>query len=87
MEYMQGIPRYTTTYCQYGFPYMKPTDFWSNVDLQLKPPCKNGDTCHEKAPRGSKHGLQGIKGKTLRSIYPKELCRHFVEICERRIDI
>ena len=85
MSWMQDIPRYTTTYCQYGFPYMKPTDFFSNIDLQLKPPCKNGNPCHERAPRGSRSGLQGIKGKELRSIYPKALCEHLVKVCEKHL--
>lgn len=85
MIWMKDIPRYTTTYCQYGFPYMKPTDFFSNVDLKLKPPCKNGSPCHEKAPRGSRHGLQGVKGTVLRSIYPPELVSHLVDVCEEVI--
>ena len=82
MDYMQRANRQTTTYCQYGFPYMKPTDFFSNVDLKLKPPCKNGDPCHERAPRGSRHGLQGVKGAALRAVYPDELCKHIVNRCE-----
>lgn len=82
MTWMKDIPRYTTTMCQYGFTYMKPTDFFSNVDLKLKPPCKNGDPCHERAPRGSRHGLQGVKGKKLRSVYPEALCEHIVDVCE-----
>ena len=82
MTYMQRAKRQTTTYCQYGFPYMKPTDFFSNVELNLKPPCKNGDPCHERAPRGSRHGLQGVKGADNRAIYPKELCESIVARCE-----
>lgn len=82
MDFIQGIPRYTTTYCQYGFSYMKPTDFFSNIDLKLKPPCKNGDSCHMQAKRGSKSGLQGVKGAMLRSMYPEKLIEHIVDICE-----
>lgn len=85
MDYMQQFKRTTTTYCQYGFPYMKPTDFFSNIELPLKPPCKNGDPCHERAPRGSRHGLQGVKGAKDRSKYPEELCKHIVHICEQYI--
>lgn len=85
MWYMQDLNRQTTTYCQYGFKYMKPTDFFSNIDLHLKPPCKNGDPCHERAPRGSRHGLQGIKGADNRAVYPKELCEHIVDVCENYI--
>lgn len=82
MWYMQDLNLQTTTYCQYGFPYMKPTDFFSNVDLRLKPPCKNGDPCHERAPRGSRTGLQGVKGAETRSMYPPKLCEHMVDVCE-----
>lgn len=85
MVWMQDLPRQTTTYCQYGFSYMKPTDFWSNIDLKLKPPCTYGSPCHERAPRGSKKGIQAIKGKELRSVYPKELVEHIVEICEKHL--
>ena len=73
----------TTTYCQYGFTYRKQTDFLSNIDLHLKPPCKNGSPCHEKAPRGSKTGLQAITDPALKSLYPKELCKHIVNECEK----
>lgn len=82
MWYVQDLKRTTTTYCQYGYRYMKPTDFFSNIELPLKPACKNGAPCHESAPRGSRNGLQGIKGAVERSKYPEELCRHIVTICE-----
>lgn len=82
MDFMQEYVINTTTYCQYGFTYRKATDFFSNIDLHLKPPCKNGSSCHEKAPRGSKTGLQGIQDKALKSIYPPLLCEHIVKECE-----
>lgn len=85
MSWMRGIPRYTTTYCRYGDKRMKPTDFWSNVNLHLFPPCKNGDTCHEAAPRGSKTGTQGLNGARERSMYPKALCEHIVDVCEHYV--
>ena len=83
MDFMRGLPRYTVTYCQYGDTRMKPTDIWTNhPDPKFKPMCKNGDPCHEKAPRGSKTGTQGLKGSKERSVIPVELCRHIVKICE-----
>ena len=83
MSWMQGLPRYTITYCQYGDTRMKPTDIWTNhPNPKFKPPCHNGDSCHESAPRGSKTGTQGLKGSKERSIIPEELCEHIVEICE-----
>lgn len=85
MEWMQPYNRYTTTYCQYGDKRMKPTDFWSNIDPELKPPCRNGDPCHEAAPRGSKSGTQALKGSKERSQYPDALCEHIVDICEKHI--
>ena len=86
MSWMQGIPRYTVTYCQYGDTRMKPTDLWTNhPDPQFLPMCKNGDPCHEAAPRGSKTGTQGLKGARDRSVIPPELCEHIVDICERYI--
>ncbi len=84
MAWMQGLPRYTVTYCQYGDTRMKPTDIWTNhPDPQFKPMCKNGDPCHEAAPRGSKTGTQGIKGNVNRSVIPALLCEHIVEITEK----
>lgn len=83
MEWMQGLPRYTVTYCKYGETRMKPTDIWTNhPDPQFIPPCKNGDPCHESAPRGSKSGTQKIQGSKNRSVIPAQLCEHIVDICE-----
>lgn len=88
MDYMQGIPRHLITYCQYGFPYRKATDIFTNHPrTEFKPPCKNGDPCHEPAPRGTQKGLQKLKGTELRSMYPPELCEHIVDICEKYIDL
>ena len=83
MTWMQDLPRYTVTYCQYGDRRMKPTDIWTNhPEPKFKPMCKNGDPCHERAPRGAKTGTQGIKGSKDRSIIPAQLCEHIVDICE-----
>lgn len=76
--------RHTITYCQYGDTRMKPTDIWTNHPApEFKPMCKNGDPCHESAPRGSKTGTQGLKGSKERSVIPRSLCEHIVYICER----
>ena len=86
MSWMQGLPRYTITYCQYGDTRMKPTDIWTNHPLpKFKPMCKNGDSCHTAAPRGSKTGTQGLKGSKERSMIPTPLCEHIVNICEEDI--
>lgn len=86
MSWMQGLPRYTVTYCQYGDTRMKPTDIWTNhPEPKFKPACKNGDPCHVRAPRGAKTGTQGLKGSKERSRIPEELCRHIVDICEEAL--
>lgn len=83
MTWMQGLPRYTVTYCQYGDTRMKPTDIWTNhPDPRFKPMCKNGDPCHARAPRGARTGTQGLRGSKDRSIIPAQLCEHIVDICE-----
>lgn len=84
MDFMQGLPRYTVTYCQYGDKRMKPTDIWTNYpEPNFKPACKNGAPCHVSAPRGARTGTQGLKGSAIRSQIPDELCNYIVEICER----
>lgn len=84
MKWMSELPRYTVTYCKYGEKRMKPTDIWTNhPDPQFIPPCKNGDPCHERAPRGSRTGTQGMKTKREKAKIPDKLCEHIVDICER----
>lgn len=78
---MKDLPRrVTVTYCQYGEERMKPTDIWTNdLDWTPKPICKNGDTCHISAPRGSRTGTQGRKNAFERSRVPEQLCREILE--------
>lgn len=83
MWFMQGLPRYLITYCQYGDFRMKPTDIWTNhPNPKFKPPCHNGDPCHESAPRHSRSGTQRLKNAMERSRIPSDLCEHIVDICE-----
>lgn len=87
MSWMQGLPRYTVTYCQYGDTRMKPTDIWTNhPDPKFRPMCKNGDSCHERATRGANTGTQGLKCSKERSVIPNALCEHIVEICEKEFE-
>lgn len=87
MSFVKDLPRYTTTYCQWGDTRMKPTDIWTNIPNPNFPCCKNGDKCHESAPRGSQTGTQGIKGAKDRSRIPDALCDYIVELCEKNITI
>lgn len=84
MDFMQSLPRYTVTYCQYGDTRMKPTDIWTNHDYpNFKPMCKNGMPCHVSTPRGSQTGTQGLKNSVERSRIPDELCNYIVKISEK----
>ena len=70
---------HTVTYCQYGDSRMKPTDIWTNINWTPRQMCKNGQPCHEAAPRGSRTGTQGLKGNYNRSKVPGELCQELIE--------
>lgn len=54
--------RFTTTLCRYGAGRMKPTDFWGVLPpgFKFRPPCNNGDWCHQAAPRGSHEGTNSL---------------------------
>lgn len=80
---MASLPKHTVTYCQYWDKRMKPTDIWTNCEhWKPKPACKNGDTCHEPAPRGARTGTQGIDGAKDRSRIPEALCIEIFEACK-----
>lgn len=89
-----GGRKHLLCYCKYSDPWTdengvshmprkKPTHIFTNhPNPKFIPPCKNGDPCHEKAPRGSRTGTQGLKNAVERSRIPDRLCDHIVEICE-----
>ena len=71
------------TYCQYGDTRMKPTDPWTNCREWIpRPMCKNGDPCHERAPRGAKTGTQGLKGAKERGAIPPDLFNEIFDTIE-----
>lgn len=80
---VEGFPRRTVSYCTYGDSRMKPTDLWGEVPgWTHREPCKNGQGCHEAAPRGSKTGTQGLKGAKDRSRVPYELGKEILGAIE-----
>jgi len=81
MPFMQHVHRSTVTYCQYGDERMKPTDIWHFSNWKPRPMCKNGDNCHEAAPRGSQTGTQGRANNYERSKIPHELCLEVLKSC------
>tara|TARA_Y100001973_G_C5201758_1_gene338299 strand:- start:415 stop:1107 length:693 start_codon:yes stop_codon:yes gene_type:complete len=70
----------TVWYCQYGDTRAKPTDIWTNAPWIPRAVCKNGnpDCHHERAPRGSKTGTQGLKNAHERSKIPEQLCEEIL---------
>lgn len=81
-----GLERRTVTYCHYGEYRMKPTDLWSNrwpPSLRLLEPCRNGDPCHVRAPRGSRTGTQGFGDYWEKSLVPYQLAMAVTEAAER----
>lgn len=85
MKCLKDFNRYTVTYCQYGDFRMKPTDLWSNLELEFKPPCKNGDPCHVSAPRGSKTGTQGMENAIQKGVIPEQLAQSIYEQINSRV--
>jgi site-specific DNA-cytosine methylase len=95
MPWIIGLPRVTVWYCTYGDERAKPTDIWSNHIFSLfnpegwnpRPPCHNdNEHCHhEKAPRGSKTGTQGLNGSYERSMYPEQLCIDVINSVSRTV--
>lgn len=93
LDVVKGIPRTTVCYCQYGDTRLKPTDIWTDNladwfnEKGWKPRAmcnyrqKNCNCHHEKAPRGSKTGTQGLKGNYERSVVPYELCKEILKSC------
>ena len=78
--------RHTVTYCQYGDFRMKPTDIWTNIPNPcFAPPCKNGDSCHQAAPRGSKAGTQALPNAKEKARIPQRFCEYIVALCEERV--
>lgn len=88
MEFMKELPRATVTYCQYGESRMKPTDIWTN-NQEWKPRkmCKNNMNCHEKAPRGSKTGTQGLKNAEERGRIPEALAYEILLSTNRELSL
>ena len=94
MPQMTGIDRTTVTYCSFGDMRMKPTDIWSNDLFNLfnqsgwksRPMCFNGnEKCHhERAPRGSRTGIQGLKNNHERSKMPLMLIMSIIRHLEKR---
>jgi hypothetical protein len=83
LKIMQQFKMQGVTYCQYGDDRMKPTDIWTNSNTwSPRKMCKNGDSCHIAAPRGSRSGTQGLSNAYERSKIPEYLCFEILKSCE-----
>jgi hypothetical protein len=73
----------TTWACQWSVTQAKPTDLWTNLKGTW-PTCKNGNTDHAPAPRGSKTpgSTQGYQGAALRGLIPYALALAVCLACE-----
>ena len=76
--------RVTVWYCQYGDTRAKPTDIWTNLKGWSGKQCKNNSIgCnHERAPRGSHTGTQGLKNAIERSEIPSQLFKEILKYIE-----
>lgn len=79
---LQRYTRRTVTYCQYGAPWMKPTDLWGGFppSLTLRPMCGPNMPCHVSAPRGSRTGVQGDFSHPLVEAWEAECRRNIEEV-------
>ncbi len=86
---MRKLVRKEVWYCQYEDTKAKPTDFWTNRVDWIPKKCSNDNpNCkHERAPRGSKTGTQGLDNAYDRGIYPKLLCEEIVSVCEDKLKV
>lgn len=46
LRWILGQPTGCVSYCQYGRPYMKPTDLWGDHPPMTYRRCNEGDNCH-----------------------------------------
>lgn len=81
-KYVKGLDRATCCYCQYSqHPFMKPTDLWSNLGLELEM-CKDGKNCHHekrKQPNGKRGGVMGANHIDKRYAIPAELIESILD--------
>jgi hypothetical protein len=102
LDVVKDLDRTTVWYCQYndnlnGIKRAKPTDIWSNNIYSTfnnngwkpRPQCFNGNpNCdHQRAPRGSQSGTQGLKGNYERSKLPNELVKEILETSEKKMKL
>lgn len=87
LPFMAKYHHRLVTYCQYGEHIMKPTDLWGKFPLTFAAKsCKNGASCHDRAPREAKTGTQGLKDSASRAKIPYGLSLAICIACEKAIN-
>ena len=76
LKRLLGQPKETLYLCSYGAKWKKPTDLWGRYPGFFSRACAP----HEKAPRGSKRGVQGENSRAKRAELPYALGQ---ELCTR----
>lgn len=72
MDFIQGIPRYTVTYCQYGEKRQKPTDIFTNhPDPQFAPPASKALRATSLLRGEVKQVLRELRAQETGREYPK----------------
>jgi len=80
------MPDYPIWYCQFGHDSAKPTDLWGRLPPSFEPKtCSNDNPfCdHERAPAGSRSGIQGISTGPERALVPYGLSEAIKESIEQ----
>ena len=85
-----GEPEGWVTFCQYGTPYMKPTDLWGDHPNSFEyKSCSHGDGCHQyntDAAHGGEGGMDTLESYSRdpaeRAKIPQELSESILEAVE-----
>ncbi|MGM0605951.1 MAG: DNA cytosine methyltransferase [Halobacteriota archaeon] len=82
-----GMPEGTVTYCQYGAPYMKPTDLWGKHPVRFKyKSCRRGAPCHESCGRDDDNSgvlSNAFRDPAKRALVPRGLSWSILDAVER----
>jgi len=84
LRWFLGRPTGEVTYCQYGRPYMKPTDLWGQHPPMTYRSCSRGQPCHKRNVEYDGTSATRLLGDTPaeRAKVPAELSAAICDACE-----